>query len=90
MHLILGLFLERVKTIFTLDYRRLFHEEFELSKRRISFITAPSCLNFDGGQDGSIWALKTMLWVMHGVVDLNSISNTRQQVILCILIGVEF
>ena len=76
MHLIFGLFLERVESIFTLDYRSLFHEEFELSKRRVGLISAPSCLNSDGGQDRSIRALETMLWIVHAVVDLNSIRDT--------------
>ena len=88
MHLVLGLFLECVQAIFALNYRSLFHEELQLSKRRVGLIAAPSCLNFDGGQDGSIRALKTMLRIVHCVVDLNSVSDTRKQVFLGILVDV--
>ena len=89
MHLILGLFLECVQAIFALNYGCLFHEELQLCKRRIGLITAISCLNFDGGQHGTIRTLKAMLGVVHGVVDLDSISNAREQVILGILINVD-
>ena len=78
MHLVLGLFLQRVKSIFTLDYRSLFHEVFKLSKRRVGLISAPCCLNSDGGQYRSIRALEAMLWIVHAVVDLNSIRDTRK------------
>ena len=76
MHLVLGLFLQRVQSIFTLDYSSLFHEVFELSKRRVGLISAPSCLNSNGCQYRSIRTLEAMLWIVHAVVDLNSIRDT--------------
>ena len=90
MHLILGLFLQRVEAIFTLDYCGLFHKEFKLSKGRVGFISAPSCLNSDRCQHRSIWALKAMLWIVHAVMDLNSVSHTRKQLVFGIFVRIYF
>lgn len=90
MYFILGLFLKRVETIFTLNYCGLLHEEFKLSKRRIGFISSPSCLNSDRSQHRSIWALETMLWIVHAIMDLNSICDARKQVVFSILVCIDF
>ena len=89
MHFVLSLFLERIETIFALDYRSLLHEEFQLSERRKGLMSAPSCLNSYGRQDRSIRALETMLRIVHAVVDLDSIGDTRKQVVFSILIRID-
>lgn len=57
-----------------------------MSERVVSFVAAPGCLNFDGGEDRAVRSLKHHFRIVHSVQDSLQVNHTREQVILGVLI----
>ena len=73
MHLDFSGLLQLIETELSLDNCRLLHEMLELGKCRECLVSPPASLNFDDGQDRSIWSLELVPWILDRFVDLNSV-----------------
>ena len=63
VYLLLGWFLELVKSVLSLNYSCLEHEELQVSKSWKCLMSSPASLNPDSCQHRSIWTFVLVLWI---------------------------
>ena len=75
MHLDFSGLLQLIETELSLDNCRLLHEMLQLGKCRECLVTPPASLNFNDGQNRSIWSLELVPWILDRFVDLHSVGH---------------
>ena len=81
MHLNFSRLFELVESKLSLNNSGFDHEPLELGKGRVCFVAAPSCLDFNGSKNWTVWALVFVFWVRYGLINLHSIRNAAEDVL---------
>ena len=71
-------FLELIKSIFSLNNSRFFHEIFQLRIGRISFVSSITFLNVNCGKDWTIRSSEFLFWVHYWIPYLLFVYNAAE------------
>ena len=88
-HFDLRRFFQLIESELALNNRCFRHQEFQLGERRECLVTTPDCLHLDRSEDGAVWALELVSRILDRFINLDSVRDTRKDVLLRVLLVVE-